>query len=315
MAQGTGRPQHGHAHSHLPAGPVGGGRRRRLVLALGITLAIFVAEVAGSALTGSLALLTDAAHMLTDVAGLAVAVLAASLAVRPATDRRTYGFRRAEILSAALQALVLLVVGVFVLIEAVRRLIDAPEIHAGGVIVFGAIGLLGNVAAIALLSRDRASNLNSRAAFLEVLNDALGSVAVLLAGAVIALSGWTRADAIASIAIAALILPRTLLLLRDSVHVLLEATPKSVPLGELREHLLEVEHVKGVHDLHVTAVASDLPVLSAHVIIDDGCFLDGHVPELLDQLQACVSGHFEVDHSTFQLEPAGHAAHEGTPAH
>jgi cobalt-zinc-cadmium efflux system protein len=305
----------GVGHSHVPTGPLDAARRRRLLLALGITLAIFVAEVLGAVLTGSLALLTDAAHMLTDVAGLAVAVAAAALAARPATDRRTYGFRRAEILSAALQALILLSVGVFVLIEAVRRLGDPPEVAALGIVIFGVIGLVGNVLAIALLARDRDANMNFRAAFLEVVNDALGSVAVIAAGAVIAITGWTRADPVASIAIAALILPRTLLLLRDSVHVLLEATPKSVPLSELRAHLLTVEHVQGVHDLHVTAVASDLPVLSAHVIIDDGCFLDGHVPSLLDELQACVSQHFDVEHSTFQLEPAGHAEHEGTPAH
>lgn len=305
----------GHGHSHVPSGPLDAGRRRRLLMALGITLAIFVAEVAGAVLTGSLALLTDAAHMLTDVVGLGVAVIAASLALRPATDRRTYGFRRAEILSAALQALILLVVGVVVLIEAARRLADPPEVAALGVLIFGAIGLAGNAVAIGLLARDRGANMNVRAAFLEVVNDALGSVAVIAAGTVIAVTGWTRADAVASIVIAALILPRTLLLLRDSVHVLLEATPKSVPLSELRAHLLEVDHVQGVHDLHVTAVSSDLPVLSAHVIIDDGCFLDGHVPALLDQLQACVSSHFDVEHSTFQLEPAGHAEHEGTPAH
>lgn len=305
----------GLGHSHVPSGPLDADRRRRLLLALGITLAIFLAEVVGAVLTGSLALLTDAAHMLTDVAGLAVAVVAGWLATHPATDRRTYGFRRAEVLSAALQALILLSVGVFVLIEAVRRLGDPPEVAALGVMVFGVIGLVGNMLAIALLARDRSANLNFRAAFLEVVNDALGSVAVIAAGAVIAVTGWVRADAVAAIAIAALILPRTMLLLRDSVHVLLEATPKSVPLSELRAHLLRVEHVQGVHDLHVTAVASDLPVLSAHIIIDDGCFLDGHVPALLDQLQSCVSRHFDVDHSTFQLEPAGHAEHEGTPAH
>ncbi|MCU1688383.1 MAG: cation diffusion facilitator family transporter [Jatrophihabitantaceae bacterium] len=305
----------GHGHSHVPTGPLDADRRRRLLLALGITLAILIAEVVGAVLTGSLALLTDAAHMLTDVAGLAVAVVAASLATRPATDRRTYGFRRSEILSAALQALVLLTVGVFVLIEAVRRLADPPEVAALGIVIFGVIGLTGNAIAIALLARDRGANMNFQAAFLEVVNDALGSVAVIAAGTVIAITGWARADAVASIAIAVLILPRTLLLLRDSVHVLLEATPKSVPLSELRAHLLEVDHVRGVHDLHVTAVSSDMPVLSAHIIIDDGCFLDGHVPTLLDQLQACVSGHFDVEHSTFQLEPAGHAEHEGTPAH
>jgi cobalt-zinc-cadmium efflux system protein len=163
---------------------------------------------------------------------------------------------------------------------------------------------------VAVLARLRDGNLNTRAAFLEVASDALGAAAVLIAAAVIALTGWTRADPVASLVIGALIIPRTVKLLRDAVRVLMEATPKGVDLAQVRAHILAVDHVHGVHDLHATAVASNLPVLTAHVVVDDSCFEDRHLPELLDQLQQCLAGHFDVEHSTFQFEPASHADHE-----
>jgi cobalt-zinc-cadmium efflux system protein len=151
-----------------------------------------------------------------------------------------------------------------------------------------------------------------RAAFLEVLNDALGSLAVIVAAIVIATTGYERADAIVSILIALMILPRTVLLLRETTSVLLESTPRGLDLGDVRRHLLEVEHVQAVHDLHASQVATGLPVLTAHVVVDDSCFQDGHAPQMLDQLQACVAEHFPVsiEHSTFQLEPVGHRTHE-----
>lgn len=168
--------------------------------------------------------------------------------------------------------------------------------------------------AAVLLSRITGGNLNTRTARLEVINDALGSVAVLAAAGIIALTGWDRADAVASLLIGALILPRTWKLLRETVDVLLEATPKDVDLAHVRAHILGVPHVHAVHDLHASLVATDLPVLTAHVVVDDSCFRDGHLPGLLDQLQQCLAGHFDVEHSTVQFEPAGHAAHEH-PAH
>jgi cobalt-zinc-cadmium efflux system protein len=177
-------------------------------------------------------------------------------------------------------------------------------------LIFGVVGLLGNALSILLLSRIQRGNLNTRAAMLEVVNDALGSVAVLVAAAIIALTGWTRADAIASLAIGVMIIPRTWKLLRETTDVLMEATPRSVDLEQIRRHILGVSHVHTVHDLHASSVASDLPVLSAHVVVDESCFHDGHLPQLLDQLQQCLSGHFDVEHSTFQFEPAGHADHE-----
>ncbi len=256
----------GHDHGHA-AGRAEDRARLRIVLA--VTACVLVLEVVGWLVTGSLALLADAGHMLTDVAGLSLALVAAVLAGRPATQDRTWGYRRAEVLAAAAQAAVLLAVGGFILAEAIRRLIEPSPVTSGAMVVFGVVGLAGNAVSIVLLSKISGGNLNTRAARLEVVNDALGSV-----------------------------------------DVLMEATPKGVDLAHVRAHILDVPHVHAVHDLHASSVASDLPVLTAHVVVDDSCFRDGHLPQLLDQLQQCLAGHFDVDHSTVQFEPASHAAHE-----
>jgi cobalt-zinc-cadmium efflux system protein len=284
--------------------------RGPLAVVLVISTVILTVEVVGAVLSGSLALLADAGHMLTDVAGLSLGVVAAVLAGRPATLQRTWGYRRAEVLAAAAQAAVLLAVGVFVLVEGVRRLWEPPSVTSVTMLVFGVVGLVGNVVSIGLLVRAEASTMNTRAALLEVVNDALGSVAVLVAAVVIALTGWLRADALASLLIGVLIMPRTWRLLRETVDVLMEATPRGVDLAAVRNHVLSLEHVRDVHDLHASTVATNLPVLSAHVVVDDECFLDGHLPRLLDELQSCLAGHFDVEHSTFQFEQAGHTAHE-----
>ena len=297
----------GHGHGSASTGT---GSRRPLIIALSITSTIFVVEVVGALVTGSLALLADAGHMLTDVAGLAMAVAAAVLSERATTVERTWGFLRAEVLGAAVQAALLLAVGVFILVEGVRRLVEPPEVSSVGMIVFGVVGLLGNIAAIAVLARSPVRNLNMRAAILEVINDALGSVAVLVAAVVIATTGWLRADALVSLLIGVLILPRTWKLLRETVDVLMEKTPRGLDLSEVRAQLLAVPHVLDLHDLHASTIASQLPVLTAHVIVEDSCFRDGHAPQVLDQLQHRLAGRFDIEHSTFQLEPAGHAEHE-----
>ena len=232
------------------------------------------------------------------------------MAQRPVTLARTWGFRRAEVLAAAGQAAVLLAVGGFVLVEGIRRLIDPPEVASGAMLVFGCVALVGNMIGIAVLAGSRSENLNMRAAFLEVVSDALGSLAVLLAAVVIAVTGWWRADALASLLIGVLIIPRTLNLLRESVDVLMESTPKGLELGAVREHLLEVAQVRAVHDLHASQVATGLPVLTAHVVVDDSCFRDGRLPSLLDELQQCLARHFDVTHSTIQFEARSHADHE-----
>jgi cobalt-zinc-cadmium efflux system protein len=296
----------GHPHDHGAAQAA----RGRLVVVLGITLLVLVTQTTGAILSGSLALLADAGHVLTDAAGLGLALFAAVLAGREPTERRTWGFLRAEVLAATAQGAVLLAVGGFVLVEGVRRLFEPPQVAGSSMVAFGLVGLVGNAVALAVLSGSRDHNLNLRAAFLEVANDALGALAVVVAGALIRVTGWTRFDAIASLLIAGLIVPRTLRLLRESITVLLESTPPGLDLTHVRRHVLEVEHVVDVHDLHASLVATGLPVLTAHVVVADGCFHDGHAPLLLDALQQCLAGHFDVEHSTFQLEPASHAEHE-----
>lgn len=289
--------------------------RTRLAVALAITAGVLVAEVVGAAVTNSLALIVDAAHLLTDVGGLAVALLAAHLARRPATARRTWGYARAEVLAATAQAAVLLAVGLFVLVEGLRRLVEPPAVAGGELLVFGVVGLVGNIAAIVVLLGGRQADLNLRAAFLEVVNDALGALAVILAAVALTTTGWRQADAAAALLIGLLILPRAAKLLRETVDVLLESTPSGLDLDEVRRHLLRQPHVLGVHDLHATMVATGLPVLTAHVTVEEECFTDGHTREILDDLQRCVAGHFpvSVEHSTFQLEPASHQDHEHTP--
>jgi cobalt-zinc-cadmium efflux system protein len=296
------------AHSH--GGHESG--RSRLAIALGISVVILLAEIVGAIWTGSLALVVDAGHLLTDAGGLALALVASSLVRRAPTSKRTWGYGRAEVLAATAQAAVLLAVGLFVLVEGIHRLIDPPKIVSNQLLIFGVIGLVGNVAALIILSSRRSANFNFRAAFLEVMNDALGSVAVIAAAIVISLTGWTRADAVAALVIGALILPRSLILLRDTIDVLLESTPRGLDLNSVRKHLLEQPHVRAVHDLHATQIATGLPVLTAHVVVDDECFFDGHAPGILDELQECVADHFSVaiEHSTFQLERAEHSDHE-----
>lgn len=300
---------HHHSPTTAPRGPLAG--------ALAITLGVFVLQVIGALWTGSLALLFDSVHVLTDAAGLAMALGAATLAIRPSTPRRSWGFRRAEVIAALLQAAFLLAVGAYVMIEGVRRLVTPQDVAAPQMIIFGVIGLAGNLAALGLLSRHRAANFNLRAAFLEVLNDALGSVAVILAAIVITLTGWMRADAVVAMLIGLLIIPRTLKLLRETIDVLLESTPAGIDLEEVRAHMARLPHVRDVHDLHITQIATGLPVLTAHIVVDDACYSDGSAHAVLDQLQECVGQHFEVgiDHCTFQIEPVGHVPHETEMAH
>lgn len=302
---------HDHSHSHTSASTARG-HRRQLTIAFSITTTILLVEVVGAIWTGSLALLVDAAHMLTDAGGLALALLATNLTMRPPTARRTWGFQRAEVIAALAQSAILLSVGVYVVVEAVQRLAAPPDLPSSELLVFGVIGLVGNIVSLAVLASSRSDNMNLRAAFLEVANDALGSVAVIVAAIVIATTGWAGADAVAALFVGALIVPRTLRLLRETLEVLLESTPRGLDLDDVREHLLGVDLVLGVHDLHATQIASNLPVLTAHIVVDEECFYDGHVPRILDALQECVAGHFEVniEHSTFQIEPPSHSRHE-----
>jgi cobalt-zinc-cadmium efflux system protein len=297
MAQ-QGREAHG-GHSHAA-----GAGSARLGIALGITLAVLVAELIGAWLTGSLALLTDAAHMVTDAVGLTIALAAVAVSSSRPNDRRTWGLRRIEVIAALAQALLLIGVAVFVVVEALARIGDSSDIPAPLLLGFAVVGLVGNVVAIAVLAGGRNRTMNMRGAFLEVVGDALGSVAVIIAAIVIWTTGFSAADSIAAILIGAFIVPRAIRLLWDALGVVLEVTPKDLDLASVRAHLEEMDDVRSVHDLHVSRISSDLPVLTAHVVVADACFRDGRAPELLARLQECVADHFpiSIEHSTFQLE-------------
>ncbi|MEV8132759.1 MULTISPECIES: cation diffusion facilitator family transporter [Pseudarthrobacter] len=299
----------GHGHDH---GAAAAGQRGKLIIVFTITFAVMVAEIIGSLMTGSLALLADAGHMFTDAAGLLIALIAASLALKPATTKRTWGYKRAEIVAAAGQAALLLGVGAFVIVEGIRRLFEPPEVGGSTMLWFGIIGLAGNAIGLLVLASGRKHNFNMRAAFLEVLNDAMGSVAVIVAAIIIALTGWVQADAVVSLLIGALIIPRTLKLLSETLNVLMENAPAGLDMDRVREHILAVPHVIDVHDLHASLVASGTPVLSAHVTVEDTCMMDGHAATILADLQRCVAEHFDVsiEHSTFQIEPAAHRDQE-----
>ena len=282
-------------------------QRGRLVAVFAITLAVLVVELVGAALSGSLALFADAGHVLADGAGIGLALLAIRFAVRPATPQRTFGYYRLEILAAVVNAVLLFGVAGFVLVEAWRRLAEPPEVASGLMLAVAAVGLVANAVSLWLLRDGQQRSLNLRGAYLEVWGDLLGSVAVLAAAAVIAVTGFRAADPTASALIGVLILPRTWRLLREAVDVLLEAAPKEVDLDEVRRHLLETRGVTDVHDLHAWTITSGLPVLSVHVVLER----DADAGRVLDGLGDCLAGHFDIEHSTFQLEHPEHRGHEG----
>ena len=301
---------HGHAHDH-GVGTATGRHRRRLVAVLVVSAAVFVLQVIGGLVSGSLALLADAGHVLTDSTGLVIALIAASLASRPATPSRTFGLQRVEILAALTNGLLLVGIAVWVLIQAVQRWSTPEQVNSGLMLGVAVVGAVANTVGLLILRGGKDESLNLRGAYLEVLGDLIGSVAVIVAAIVIAVTGWVRADAVASLAIVVLILPRAWSLLRDVVDVLLEAAPKGVDLAAVREHIQTLPGVVDVHDLHAWTITSGVPVLSAHVVVDDACLADGRSGEVLDRLGECLGHHFDVEHCTFQLEPVGHAAHEG----
>jgi cobalt-zinc-cadmium efflux system protein len=284
--------------------------RSRLRLVLAVTLVVIVVELVGAWVSGSLALLADAGHVVTDAAAVGVALSASYVATLPATSRRTFGFHRAEILAALANAVVLLGVCGWLGVVGVMRLIDPAEVETGSMFVFATIGLVANAVSLLLLVNRRTESLNMRGAYLEVLGDLLGSSLVVVAALVIMTTGFLRADPLASLLIAVLILPRSWRLLREAVSVLLETTPPNLDLEDVRQHLGRVPGVVDVHDLHAWMITNGMPVLSAHVTVTDQCLDERGVGSLLDEFSGCVASHFSVDHATFQIEPESHRAHE-----
>lgn len=278
---------------------------RALRFALALTGSFLVAEVIGGVLTGSLALISDAAHMLTDAAALAIALAAIRIARRPADRRRTYGYHRFEILAAAFNAMLLFAVALYILVEAYRRFTSPPEIHSVGMLVIASIGLIVNLISIRLLSGGQTDSLNVKGAYLEVWSDLLGSIGVIVGAVVIQLTGWSWVDPLVAVAIGLWVLPRTWILLKDSLNILLEGVPEGIDLGEVEQAMLAVPGVLGIHDLHVWALTTGKTSLTAHVVYDPT-----YSPEdaLMPALQTVLANRFKVVHMTLQCEtkPCAH---------
>ncbi|MBV7295627.1 cation diffusion facilitator family transporter [Corynebacterium sp. TAE3-ERU12] len=290
---------HDHQH-HVPDSP------RRLIAVVTLTFIIFLAEAIGGVLSGSLALLADAGHMLTDAAGLVMALIALFIGRRKATPESTFGLRRAEVIAALLNAITVLAIGVVIAIGAVRRLSSGTaDIHTGTMITVAVVGLVANLIGMMLLAKPAAGSVNVRGAYLHVLVDALGSVAVIISGVVIVFTGWTAIDGIVSIILAGLIIPRSLQLLWRCVGILMERTPEGIDTEEVRSAIAEIDGVDEVHDLHVWSVSGTEILLSAHVAADGNTDCG-----LLDAIQQMLHDRFEIEHSTIQLEEPGHSSHE-----
>ena len=265
-------------------------------MVLAVTVVVMAVEVVGALLTGSLALLADAGHMATDAAAVVLALGASYVAARGAGPRSTFGLHRAEILAALVNALVLLVVCGYLAWVGILRLADPEPVDAGPMVAFAVVGLVANAVSLAILN--------------EVLADLVGSVLAVLAGVAILLWGFERADPLASLAIAVLILPRSVVLLRESASILLEVAPRGLDLDDVRRHLLEMPGVVDVHDLHAWTITSGMPSLSAHVTVTQEVLDEVGVGGILDRLCECTAEHFDLRHSTFQVEPVTHREHE-----
>ena len=244
--------------------------------------------------------------MFTDASALVIALIAAAVAARPADDRRTFGYQRAEVFGALINAIILILLAGWVGFEAVGRLIDPGEVEVAGplMLAVAVVGLLANAISMWLLSRAQRTSINVRGAYLEVMGDLIGSAAVIVAAIVIVATGWMPADAIASMFIAILIIPRAISLLREVFSVLSESAPKGTAVADIRSHLLGYDGVVGVHDVHVWQLTRGAPVFSAHVLVDPVILADGRSTRLLSEMQGCLAEHFDVEHSTFQIEPA-----------
>ncbi len=285
----------GTEHSH---GIAKTSKAHPLVLALILTATFLIAEVAGGIITGSLALISDAAHMLTDVMALTIALIAIRIGQRPADAVRTFGYYRFEILAAAFNTILLFLVALYILYEAYQRLQHTPEILSMGMLVIASIGLIVNLISMRLLTSSSDKGLNMKSAYLEVWSDMLGSIGVIMAALVIRLTGWLWVDSIIAVLIGLWVLPRTWVLLKESINILLEGVPKGIDLKKLKESALKIEGVLDIHELHVWAITSDKINLTAHVVIDPKYDSESTLPKL----RKLFSSKFGISHITLQHE-------------
>ena len=286
---------HDHAHEARLQGD-----RRLLIGALALIACLMVAEIVAGIVAGSLALLADAGHLVSDVLALAFAVAAATLATRPAHGRWTYGFRRLEILAAQANGLLLALVGIWIVYGAIRRLVSPEDVQGGVVVVVALAGTAVSLAAAAMLARASRESLNVRGAFLHAATDMLAFVGTAVAGAVILLTGWDRADPIAGLVVAGLMFWAAFGLIRDSTRIFLEASPGNIDPDEVARAIVAVPEVRSVHDLHVWTLTSGFPVLSAHVLVSPGADCHG----LRRQLEELLAERFDLEHTTLQVEHA-----------
>lgn len=298
---GTPHHDHGHNHGHAPAGSL-----KALLTVFTLTATIFLAQLLGGLVSGSLALLSDAMHMLSDSTGLLIALVAILIGRRDATHRSTYGYRRVEVLAAMINAAVVAGVSVWIVISALRRLGGHHPIDTGLMLAVAVVGLIANAISALILVRRQHESLNMRGAYLHVLSDLLGSVAVIIAGLIIHVTGWLPADTIASLIIAALVLPRALRLLSDTLSVLLEQAPRGVDTRAVESALQAVPGVLTTHDLHVWSTDGTEPLATCHLVIEEG---DRSPCDILHDAQEALQG-FGITHSTLQLERVDHSTHE-----
>lgn len=302
----------GHDHAHgISAQTATGSYRWRLTIVLGIYACIIVAQVVGALLTNSIALVAEALHMTVDASGIFIALIATYFATRAANSQRTYGLMRAEIVAVLINCLLLFGLGGYILYAAITRFVHPPEVAGSGVIVFAFIGLIGAVISLVLLSRGAKESLNVRAAFLEVMSDGIGAAAIIISGILNVTLGWNQGDAIAAAAIGVIILPRAFVLLKKALNIILQGVPEGISIKDVEHAIVETDAVHDVHSLHVWALTSGVPVLSAHVVLESAADVRTHGSRVLDELTRKMREQFHIEHVTFQLEEPAHLSHEG----
>lgn len=285
---------HGHSHNHHHTG-----NKKALLWSFILISTFMVIEVIGGFLTNSLALLSDAGHMLSDAAALGLSFFALKLGEKRVTQNKTYGYKRFEIIAAALNGMTLILISVYIFYEAIQRFFDPQEVKSTGMLLISILGLLVNLlAAWILMKGDKDENLNVRSAFLHVLGDMLGSVGAIVAALLILFFGWTIADPIASIVVAVLIIVSGWRVTKDSVHVLMEGTPNQIDINKVKKALCKLPGVQEVHDLHLWTITSAYPVLSCHLVISH----EGEHDNVLHSAQSILHEEFSIDHSTIQVE-------------
>jgi len=294
----------GDSHGHVQS--AGSRNKKSLTIVFGLTSFYLVVEIIGGLWTGSLALLADAGHMLTDVAGVGLALLAIWFAEKPASSERTYGYYRVEILAALTNAVVLILISLYILYEAYERLRNPPEVQSATMIGVAVVGLIVNLIGVYVLRSGSGESLNMKGAYFEVLSDMLTSIGVIIAGIIMLTTGWYYADPLISAGIGLFILPRTWALLKDAVGVLIEGTPADVEIDKLRENLEKIEGVAGVHDLHVWSLTSGVNAMSVHAVLKN----DDEHDEVMQRVHAHCTKEFKITHVTVQTECAGFAEHE-----